>query len=132
MKFQITLILKLNTVTVINIGNHVWTKHDLDERISNATKEAIWLPKAIMSAVLQSVLVLLVTTNINETLAAQGYLQQLHGYENVYKFHQNEQGGKFITYYIGTYGSCPAALLSSYESAKSLSNLTLMACQCFF
>ena len=81
--------------------------------VSAAAKEAITLPKKLEDKVLDSVVVWLVTVNINETLATQVYLKQLDDYENVYKVskHISKRGQQAnIIYYIGKYRDCPTAI----------------------
>ena len=94
--------------------------------VSTATKEAVPLPKEIEDEVLNSVVVWLVTVNINETLATHHYLQQLDD-KKVYKVlkHVNEGGHQTndIVYYIGEYGACPAAI-SALDFGVHGSNLS--------
>ena len=101
--------------------------------VSKATKEAIPLPENNKSKILLTVVVCLVTVNLDEILATQGYLQQLDDYNCVYKFSatiQSEQQGKEIVYYIGKYGSCPAAICDAspsfnlYDSESNVSSIT--------
>ena len=103
------------------------------------TKEDAPLPKDIEAKVLQSVMVLLVSVNINETSAAHSYLQPLDGHENIYQFFKTlVQGGqkqtKVVIYYIGKYGACTAAIRNippGFEVYKSASTVLMMADQCF-
>ena len=108
------------------------TQYDLKEMVSNATKQAIDLPEQITARVLDSIVVLLVTINITETLATQVYLQQLNE-ESVYKYlkdiDQGEQQVKNITYYIGKYGLCPVAICE--VSLEYSSNFMKIAYECF-
>ena len=82
------------------------TQHDLEQKLVYM-KNIIPLPENIKDEVLQSVMVLLVSVNINETLATQSYLQPLDHHESIYSFDQDE---KQVIYYIGNYGKCPAAV----------------------
>ena len=106
--------------------------------VSDATKEAIDLPESKKNEVLCSIEVLLMTINVNETLAIQGYLQKLDGHTNVYKFlkHINLDGqpAKYVTFYIGKYGICPAAIgvvPDDLEVHRGHNSLTVMAYDCF-
>ena len=106
--------------------------------VSNATKEAINLPEDKKDGVLHSIEVLLMTVNINETLATQGYLKKLDGHAHVYKFLKHidlgQQTAKYVTFYIGKYGSCPAAVgvvPNDFEVHSSENNLTALAYDCF-
>ena len=122
----------------MNHSNHsnLWIQHDLEEMVSNAVKEAIDLPEHIKVEILNSIVVLLVTVNVNETLATQGYLQKLDGHANVYKFlkYIDLQNTNYVTFYIGNYGVCPAAIgivPNDFEMHESASNLSVMAYECF-
>ena len=67
-------------------------------------------------------------------LYTYGYLQPLDGHRNVYLFNQGEQEAEIVTYYIGKYGACPAAVrkVSCVLEAKSnASTVHMMADQCF-
>ena len=75
---------------------------------------------------LQSVTVLLVGTNVNETSATQSYLQSLDGHEAIYQFNQD---GKPVIYYIGKYGACPAAVTSVPHGFEV--HISTLANQCF-
>ena len=105
--------------------------------VLNAMEEAIDLPENIKDKVLNDILVLLVTINTKETLATQGYLQNLYGHTNLYKFlkHIDLAGQKSnITFYIGKYGLCPAAIgvvPNDIEMQGSASSLIAMAYECF-
>ena len=91
-------------------------------------QDDIPLPKVIETEVLHSVMVLLVTRNTNETLATYSYLQPLDGHESIYRFDQGGQQIKAVTYYIGKYGACPAAISnipSGFEMQPMMTN------QCF-
>ena len=106
--------------------------------VSDATKEAIDLPESKKNEILRSIEVLLMTININETLAIQGYLQNLDGHTNVYKFLKlidlDGQTTKYVTFYIGKYGICPAAIgvvPDDLEVYRGHSSLTVMAYDCF-
>ena len=99
------------------------------------TKEDAPLPKDIEAKVLQSVMVLLVAVNINETSAAHSYLQPLDGHENIYQFFktlvQDGQQTNFVIYYIGKYGACTAAIRNVPPGFDSTSHVLMMADQCF-
>ena len=106
--------------------------------VSDATKEAIDLPESKKNEVLRSIEVLLMTINKNETLAIQGYLQNLDGHTDVYKFLKHVdldgQAAKYVTFYIGKYGICPAAIgivPDDLEVYRGHNNLTVMAYDCF-
>ena len=103
-----------------------------------STKQDICLPVGIEARLLQSVVVLLVTVNVNETLAAHGYLQPLNGHKHIYQFSKIiDEGGqqpKTVIYYIGRYGNCPAAITDAqpgFEIHGSASSLVVMADKCF-
>ena len=110
-------------------------QHDLEGMASNATKEATDIPENIKNEVLHSIEILLVTVNINETLAVQHYLQKLDGRTGVYKFLKPiGLKAKCVTFYIGKYGICPAAIgvvPNDFEIHGSTSNLSVMAYECF-
>ena len=96
-------------------------------------KEGIPLPKDLECEVLQEVMVLLVTVNINEFLAAYSYLQPLDGHNNMYTYSKvlNQQN-QVIIYYIGKYGECVAAIRIVLPDATRVDSSTLMiADQCF-
>ena len=98
------------------------------------TQDDVLLPKYIETKILQSVMVLLVTRNVNEKLATYSYLQPLDGHENIYRFDQGGRQTKIAIYYIGKYGACPAAIRnipSGYEIHNSTSTVPMMASQCF-
>ena len=103
------------------------------------TKEdVVPLSKDIEAKVLQSVMVMLVAININETSAAHSYLQPLDGHENIYQFFktldQVGQQTKVVIYYIGKYGACTAAIRNvppGLEVYNSTSSVLMMADQCF-
>lgn len=62
---------------------------------------------------LEQIVVLLVTVNINETLATRSYLKPLDGHDKIYKFSKRDdfnQLREVATYYIGKYGACPTAI----------------------
>ena len=108
--------------------DNLWSQYDL-ENFDLTTHEGIPLPKDIETEVLQIVMVLLVTRNVNEFLATYGYLQPLDGHDNIYKFDQGRQQTKVVTYYIGRYGACPAAI-RNISSGYEIHN-TMMINQCF-
>ena len=94
------------------------------------------LPKDIEAKVLQSVMVLLVAVNINETLAAHSYLQPLDGLENIYQYfktlYQEGQQSTVVIYYIGKYGACTAAIRNVPAGVEVYNNTVLMMTdQCF-
>ena len=112
-------------------------QHDLEVMASNATKEATDIPELIKNEVLHSIEVLLVTVNKNETLAIQGYLQKLHGHTNMYKFLKTiGPKAECLTFYIGKYGICPAAIgvvpddFEVHGNGNS-SSLAMIAYECF-
>ena len=84
------------------------------------------LPENTRDEVLQSITVLLVSTNVNETLAIRSYLQSLDSHEAIYRFNQD---GKPFIYYIGKYGSCPAAVTSVSPGFEV--HISTLANQCF-
>ena len=100
-----------------------------------ADNYGIPLPKDTENEILHSVMVLLVTMNLNESSAIHRYIQPLDGHKNVYMFDQHGQNSKVITYYIGKYGACPAAIrdvLPRFEVCDSTdSTVPVMADQCF-
>ena len=115
-------------IYVNGLGN-LWTQHDLEQK--NLNTIYIPLPDNIKAEILQSVVVLLVSANVNETLAARSYLQPLDGHENVYKF---DQGGQQVIYYIGKYGACLAAIRDvshSFAVHSSAGTISAPADQCF-
>ena len=91
------------------------------------------LPKHIEYEILQSVMVLLVTLNLNETLAAYIYLKPLDHREKIYRFYQTELQNEIIIYYIGMYGTCPAAIrnIQPVEMHSNTSHVLKMAEECF-
>ena len=92
------------------------------------------LPKHIENEILQRIVVLLVTMNLTENLATHSYMQPLDGHSNVYIFNQQRQHSNIVTYYIGNYGACPAAIrdvLPRFETHDSTSAVVMMADQCF-
>ena len=102
------------------------------------TKEDAPLPKDIEAKVLQSVMVLLVAVNINETSAAHSYLQPLDGHKNIYQFFktldQDGQQTKVVIYYIGKYGTCTAAIRNvppGFELYNNTISVLMMVDQCF-
>ena len=95
------------------------------------TQDDILLPVDIKTEILQSVMVLLVTRNINEKLAIYSYLQPLDDHENIYRFDQSGRQTKVVTYYIGKYGVCPAAIRNIPSGYNSTSTVPMMANQCF-
>ena len=105
----------------------LWTQQVLEKDVSTKMESISSLPKEIKTEVLQSVMFLLVTANINETLASLIYLKPLDGHENVYQFIKGEQKTKFIIYhYIGKYGTCPTAIRyipAGFEAHPSADNV---------
>ena len=76
-------------------------------------------------------MVLVVDVNISYTY---GYLRPLNGHRNVYLFNQGEQEAEIVTYYIGKYGACPAAvrkITCILEAKGNASTVHMMADQCF-
>ena len=103
------------------------------EQILLTKKEDIPLPEDIQTEVLQDVMVLLVTVNLDETLATLSNLQPLNGHENIYRFSQGGQQSN-VVYYIGKYGACPAAIRDiqpDFELHGSDNAVPVMAEQCF-
>ena len=96
-------------------------------------EEGIPLPKDLECEVLQEVMVLLVTVDINEFLAAYSYLQPLDDHYNVYTYSKGlNQQNQVIIYYIGKYGECVAAIRIVLPDATRVDSSTLMiADQCF-
>ena len=87
------------------------------------------LPKHIENEVLQSITVLLLSTL--ETSVICKYLQPLDGHENVYRFGQQTE---IVTYHIGKYGTCPAAVRKIppvFKANDNPSTVVMMANQCF-
>ena len=80
-------------------------------------------------------MVLLVTSNVNETLATYGFLQPLDGHKNIYNYFQCTSQGrksyKVAIYYIGKYGSCPAAIRNVTPGFEAHDSVSMMANQCF-
>ena len=113
------------------VGNeNLWTQHDLEQTVLTARD----IPKDIEIELLQSIMVLLVTRTINETLAMHKYLKPLDGHVDVYRFNQTGQQTKVVTYYIGKYGACPAAVRDvppDFNVRESISSISMMADQCF-
>ena len=82
----------------------------MEQVVRTNQKDAV-LPKDIEADVLKDVVVLLVTVNVNEDLAAHYYLEPLNGYKNIFKFSNNiKKSEQVAVYYIGKYGNCPAAI----------------------
>ena len=102
----------------------LWSQYDLKQ----ITEDDILLPKNIEAEVLQKVMVLLVTVNPTETSATHSYLKPLDGHGNIYRFTQGGQTVRDVVYYIGQYGTCPAAISADYGSTSTAS---MMADQCF-
>ena len=78
---------------------------------------------------LQSVAVLLLSTH--ETSFIREYLQPLDGHENVYRLRQQAE---IVTYHIGKYGTCIAAVRKIPPVFKENDNpaaVVMMANQCF-
>ena len=119
--------------------DNLWTQHDLEEMV--VTKEIVPLPMNIEAKVLQSVVLLLLTGNINATLAAQSYLEPLYvddDNDNIYQFvthdGQGKQQNKDVIHYIGKYGSCTAAVRSTlpeFEVHNYASSFSKIASCCF-
>ena len=109
----------------------LWTQTDLKQMVSTAEKYMV-LPEDIEIEVLQGIMVLLVTVNLDESLATRSYLQPLNGHANVYRYSQRGQQSN-VVYYIGKYGACPAAIRDVLpdELHDSTSTVPMMAEQCF-
>ena len=108
----------------------LWTQHGFEQTVLTARD----VPKDIETELLQNVMVLLVTGTKIETLAIHSYLQPLDGHINIYRFIQAGQEAEVVTYYIGKYGACLAAVRdtsSSLEMHDSTSSISTMADQCF-
>ena len=94
--------------------------------------DGIPLPRGIEFEVLQSVTVLLVSTN--EFSIAWNYLEPLDGHKHVHRYVQDAQQTQLVTYYIGKYGACPAAVRripSVFQATDNPSSIVMMANQCF-
>ena len=110
----------------------LWTQGDLKQMVLT-TKKDIPLPKNIETEVLQSVMVLLVTMNLDESLATCSYLQPLDGHGNIYRFSQGGEQSNVI-YCIGKYGACSSAIRDIppvFELHGSTNAIPTMAEQCF-
>ena len=98
---------------------------------------SISLPKHIENEILQCVVILLVTVNLDESLAIHSYLQPLDGHKSIYKLNQDEHDDRSFTYYIGNYGACPAAIrdvlptFKVHDISDSTNTVLVMADQCF-
>ena len=117
-----------NTVSTSNLEK-LWTQHDLEQKNLNTTD--IPLPDNIKAEILQSVVVLLVSANVNETLATRIYLQPLDGHEVIFTFTQD---GQQVIYYIGKYGNCSVAVRDispSFGMHSSAGTISAPADQCF-
>jgi len=106
--------------------------------VLTSTKQVIPLPEDIEADVLQSVMVLLVTVNINDTLSTRSYLQPLDGHENIYKFSKpigvDQQQTNIVIFYIGKYGTCPVAIgivPPVLKVLNSANTVPIIANQCF-
>ena len=111
------------TISVLNLGK-LWTKHDLEQK-------AMPLPENKRDEILLSVIILLVSANVSETLATFSCLQPLDGHGNILKFHQERE---HVTYYIGKYGACKAAIgvtSDDFEVDGSARTISTLANQCF-
>ena len=94
--------------------------------------DGIPLPRGIECEVLQSVTVLLVSTN--EFSIAWNYLEPLDGHKHVHKYNQGGQQTELITYYIGKYGICPAAVRRIppvFQTNDNPTTIVMMADRCF-
>ena len=110
----------------------LWTQDDL-EQIMLTKKKDFPLPEDIETEVLKGIMVLLVTVNLDESLATRSYLQPLDGHETIYSFSQGEQQPNVI-YYIGKYGACPSAIRyipPEFELHGNNNTVPMMAEQCF-
>ena len=113
--------------------NHLWTQYDLLQMVSAAT-EAIPIPKNIEEEIRNSVVIWLVTMDTNETLATQVYLQQFDDKYAYKVLKQDTQNSQVITYYVGKYGSYPAALSNvppDFEMHDTTSSITKITYECF-
>ena len=95
------------------------------------TKDGIPLPRSIEIKVLKSVKVLLVSTS--EFSVIWDHLEPLDGYKHIYRYNQIGRQTQLITYYIGKYGACQAAIIkiSPVFEANNTSTIVMMADQCF-
>ena len=66
----------------------LWSQEELEELLHN-TKDQVTLPSNIQDEVLEKIVVLLMTVNINETLATHSYLKPLDGHDNIYTSFQS-------------------------------------------
>ena len=76
----------------------------------------------------------MVTVHRNEISIIRKYLQPLEGHEDVYRYKQGRHQTEFVTYYIGKYGACPAAIryaLPGIAMHCTTSTVSIMAYQCF-
>ena len=95
------------------------------------------IPTNIENEILRRVMILLVTMNLDESLATHSYLQPLDGHENIYRLDKDGHNSRSFTYYIGKYGTCPAAIsdvlprFEVYDTTDSSSTVLMMADQCF-
>ena len=96
----------------IILGN-LWTQHDRTP-----------LPEDIKDKVLQSIMVLLVSANVNEASTTLNYLHPLDDHKAIFRF---DQDGKQVVYYIGKYGACPAAVTNVLPGV----DISTLANQCF-
>lgn len=111
----------------INFTNlDLWTQHELEQNSS----KCIELPKH-RDRVLQNVVVLLVTANTSEALAAYRYLHPLLHHDNIYRFNYEDHSGTQTEYYIGMYGVCPAAILNVSTGTKVHGSISNVVNQCF-
>jgi len=100
--------------------------------------ESITLPRNIKREVLESVVVLLVTVNDKENLAAHCYLKPLDGHEKVYLVTQcikrRNLPNEYAIYHIGKYGACLTAVRiippgsDMYDGSNTI---PMMAYNCF-
>ena len=95
------------------------------------TKDGIPLPRSIEIKALKSVKVLLVSTS--EFSVIWDHLEPLDGYKHIYRYNQIGRQTQLITYYIGKYGACQAAIIkiSPVFEANNTSSIIMMADQCF-
>ena len=95
------------------------------------TKDGIPLPRSIEMEVLKSVKVLLVFTS--EFSVMWNYLEPLNGYKHIHRYNQIGHQTQIITYYIGKYGACHAAIIkiSPVFEPNNTSTIVMMADQCF-
>jgi len=112
----------------------LWTEEELRQKFEDK-EEYISLPRNIKAEVLASVIVLLVTVNNKENLAAHCYLKPLDGHEKVYLITQCiKRCNEYAIYHIGKYGTCPTAVRvipPGSEVYDGSNTIPMMAYNCF-